>query len=926
MQERHPESGQDRPSSPPGNHDSSHYTGVVLIHGLGDIKRNHMLQQALNSLMYWLNHEAGFALRAEGPGRVWLTTELTDATDPDAPAARATMELTPPDSPRPASASNPPLRLEFREVWWAESFGMPSISTTIKWARVQFREEAAHLLLPIGRRIGPAHTAARAPAREIPQALTFRASPAARNAPAAPEEAEHHPVLTRTRRAVLRAALGLYSGMQYVWKAVQWLILTPLIMLLLLVIGLARVLAVIPFLQSAVITSFTAFSNYVMLHWIASMQVYLLDYTRSSAVRQRFESEVEALLQDEHCDRVIVIAESMGTVIAYEGLTTALARPAAHNAPKPVTFICVAAALRRIWLLANADPHRIHGVLPEHVRWLHFWARYDPIAAGPLTADSLPPLENWPDRDTPKPVTAIRASLARCENVDVVNSDSTLSDHTGYWDNLEQVVGPIASELVAGHPALEEAVWQHLATPDDILWRRWQVAWRATVSLLGGLAVGVAILVLDLIGKVPAGQWVRDHLAAISLHDVVASVCQPCANLIPTTLPQSNPQDFFHTLPQIGLIFPYLFLYLNTGTLFTLAAALVVATLGTLSIGRLVALEPPFSFRASSPIAPGRLNSMLALAMLAVSLVAAATFVEANYVFTFSQPAANYQTVQSLQAVFIWLVGSSQLIGITALLIGIVHAAQNRRWGWFVAIPLATIAANADLFQPPSGVPPFSIVFVAVALAGCLFGIADAVRGQRWAWLVALLSFTGLLVFGSLGRLVLLYAPQLSATVSPLIGIGGYNEPGLPILIYGLWSGPLFARARRGAESKLDTLFTLVVSATLLLATYFMLQLLRTGLLVSYVSSVETTDNLLRTLAVGAVTLGALAFIPALYDAVRGRRWNWLTVLLVGAVALLGVVAANPPLYLLGLATLATIYGLWSGPRQAAPGAKGDAA
>jgi hypothetical protein len=46
-----------------------HYIGVVLIHGIGNIKRNALLQQALNALSYWYNHEAGCALRSEGAGR-----------------------------------------------------------------------------------------------------------------------------------------------------------------------------------------------------------------------------------------------------------------------------------------------------------------------------------------------------------------------------------------------------------------------------------------------------------------------------------------------------------------------------------------------------------------------------------------------------------------------------------------------------------------------------------------------------------------------------------------------------------------------------------------------------------------------------------------------------------------------------------------
>jgi hypothetical protein len=171
MRECEPSAGEASPTAASvcGTHDRNvdgqrRYTGVVLIHGLGDIKRNAMLQQALNALSYWFNHVAGFALGSEGPGRLWLTTQLTDDDNPDAEAARATVELAAPTvamagTPTGISADDPGLHLEFREVWWAESFGLPDIGRTIQWARVQWREQATHLLLPLGRRLGPAKTA-----------------------------------------------------------------------------------------------------------------------------------------------------------------------------------------------------------------------------------------------------------------------------------------------------------------------------------------------------------------------------------------------------------------------------------------------------------------------------------------------------------------------------------------------------------------------------------------------------------------------------------------------------------------------------------------------------------------------------------------------------------------------------------------------
>ena len=111
----------------------------------------------------------------------------------------------------------------------------------------------------------------------------------------------------------------------------------------------------------------------VSLHWLGSIPVYMTDYTDSTSLRLRFQREVECFLRDEHCRRVVVIAHSMGTVIAYEGLTTALkqariAHEPARAADKPISFVCLAPALRRLWQVAYTDPHRLRGVLPDNVK------------------------------------------------------------------------------------------------------------------------------------------------------------------------------------------------------------------------------------------------------------------------------------------------------------------------------------------------------------------------------------------------------------------------------------------------------------------------------------------------------------------------------------------------------------------------------
>ena len=589
----------------PDGDSPDHYTGVVIIHGIGDEKRNETLQEALNALTHWFNHTVGLALRPEGPGRVWLRTALTIDDDPDAPASRATLELAAPSALTAASGGDPVLRLELREVWWAQSFGVPSLRSVFRWARVQFREELRSILLPMGLHVGPVRAAYRSPAREIRQAATYRPftagkrEPTPARAPAPPpiEEAKAASSI-EPRRVAIVVALWCYGIVQYVWKLVQWLLLTPLIYCLLALVSLVRAIAIFPFIRNTLLGWLSSLVEYVSLHWIAPLQVYLLDYTRAASIRQVFEREVQVFLDDERCDRLVVLAHSMGTVIAYEGLATVLTKPTGHASWKPTTFVCLGQALRRMWVLPGADPHRLRTALPEWVRWIHFWAHYDPVAAGPLRAGSLPAHGTWTDPEIPDPYEAMCAALDRCENVDVVNADSLLSDHNLYWQNMEQVVGPIARELVAGHPALEHLVDARLATAQDVLQRRWGVAWRNGLAVLGSLAIAAALPILDQQAHLGIGNKLKDVYGVIA--GALAVVGKPfgidlqavgsAKDQLVALLQKQNPlglKDFLGSLSQAA--------QLDWTPVLTLVTALAILFIGPALNTRLIALPSPLA-------------------------------------------------------------------------------------------------------------------------------------------------------------------------------------------------------------------------------------------------------------------------------------------------------------------------------------------
>jgi hypothetical protein len=474
---------------------------------------------------------------------------------------------------------------------------------------------------------------------------------------------------------LLEGALFLYSIIQYSWKAVQWLVITPLALFLLLIMGLVKLLvSLVPFLRSSVVASFSTFFSYVMMHWVAEVQVYLLDYTRSSAVRGRFDKEFKHFFDDAKCDRIVVIAESGGTMVAYEGLTTLLEpwKNPKKSWPKPVTFITVSQALRRVWLLDIDDSGRLHGVLPKGVRWVNFWARYDPIAAGPLPARSLPPRQ----RARTKEAGDSDADKERITNVAVHNTDNTFTDHTGYWDNLEQVIAVIALELVQGHPTLVEVVEKHQATGDDILLRRASVAWRAMVTLFGGLAAGSGII-----------AWNLTHNYDISI--VIKKCFQPkgaCSVLLGdlfTGQPVSPLLSLSTSFLQnpVGVVIGF---FEGLGTLLTrhldvvimIVSALVVAGGVMLLLAQVIAAPSPFNFKARTASRGGP------QLVLALAVVALACFIVAFLLPTDLQPARLYLPGAGSHM----LTEVGVLVTAGAWILALLDALRIRRWGWLVAI------------------------------------------------------------------------------------------------------------------------------------------------------------------------------------------------------------------------------------------------
>lgn len=837
------QSGTRRPPHSSGTHwginTRGPYTGVVVIHGIGDEKRNDTLQEALNALSYWFNHKAKLALKETGKGRIWVRTQLTLNDDPDAESSSAVVELEAPESA--GGGASAPLYLQLREVWWARTFGKPDVNATLKWARVQWDEQRTHILLPPRVRSGAMRASQESPARETPQALTYspphtRQAGGSRGKPRLGQRAE---------RFAMYSLLAFYDVVQYFWKLVGWVLLAPVLAVVLVLISLLRLLALIPFLRTAVLSSIQEVTTYLALHWIGSIQIYLFDYTRSSAVRQKFNHDLQEFLNDDLCERVVVIAHSFGTVISYESLSTMLTRPGHEKAnSKPITYICLADALRRVWLLAANDPERLRGVLPPNVRWLHFWARYDPVSVGPLSSRSLTPLDARLNLARTGQYADLYECLDRCENVDVINTDSTLKDHTTYWENMEQVVGPIALELVAGHPALERHVRAHLATPEDIMRRRWQVGWRWLLAILGSIGAAALLIILDITnnGAVANGivDFVRGVVQSSLIQGLLASIIPGYSQL---TAQGQNVGHLVATSP--WLVLPYLVALYDRYVIIGLTALLIL-WLGVPLIRKILAM-PPAMVIEDPRMHPAIRRRVFGWALTTTALcclgMLAASIDPTSFGIVHAQA--------SIVVVFAWVcVGLWEFAAIITMVTALWTAIRNWQVGWVLGLPLAiwavltTLTSTGSTTSQQAVAHLYALAFLSIAIVGCLVALYAFARLRQWSTSLNLLI--ALLLEGSLLAHVLW---QRSLTFYDNSSFP-FAVAGTPLLIYGL----TWLLARTVGASAQSSLRTVVLM----------------GAVVAMVFSVDMVNF------AGLVVISVVLTVISVVSAARARLWGWL--------------------------------------------------
>ena len=107
---------------------------------------------------------------------------------------------------------------------------------------------------------------------------------------------------------------------------------------------------------------------------------YMEQSYEASQVRVRFESIVEEQLKDLDFESVVVVAHSLGSVVAYEALTGPVLQDSIGRSNAELHFISIGSALNHVWAsVSETERGRFAKPLNSEVRWLNLWSDYDPV-------------------------------------------------------------------------------------------------------------------------------------------------------------------------------------------------------------------------------------------------------------------------------------------------------------------------------------------------------------------------------------------------------------------------------------------------------------------------------------------------------------------------------------------------------------------
>lgn len=186
--------------------------------------------------------------------------------------------------------------------------------------------------------------------------------------------------------------------------------------------------------------------NAWLVDWFGDIPVLLEDRVQAAMVRSRLEDTIQWLVDARGCTDVVLVAHSGGAIVSYATLLRFT------DPGMPIRkLVTLGQGLSLGWRLASGDGplppgHPLRGDLgaarPD-LRWVDFWASYDPAPAGPFPDGGIDgcPLTVAPEVDAPG------GSPIRVESRPVTNLMHLGLDHGAYWANDEGFVLPLLRHL-----------------------------------------------------------------------------------------------------------------------------------------------------------------------------------------------------------------------------------------------------------------------------------------------------------------------------------------------------------------------------------------------------------------------------------------------------------------------------------------------
>ena len=185
-----------------------------------------------------------------------------------------------------------------------------------------------------------------------------------------------------------------------------------------------------------------------LVNAFGDLPVLLDDHIQAAIVRERLADAIRWVI-DRGCDEVVLIAHSGGAIVSYATLLDE-----AYRDLPVAKLVTLGQGLALGWRLERTTGSFVAGnpvrgdlgLARPGLRWVDFWASYDPASAGELVG-----VDGCPLIAVETVVDGRPASPIQVESRPVTNFMHMGQDHDGYWKNDEGFLIPLIRHIDDPH-------------------------------------------------------------------------------------------------------------------------------------------------------------------------------------------------------------------------------------------------------------------------------------------------------------------------------------------------------------------------------------------------------------------------------------------------------------------------------------------